>query len=194
MSNIEGKRFGRLVVVKKAEKKHYWVCKCSCGTKKEIRKYDLLNGKTRSCGCLNRENLLKEVTTHGKTKTPTYKAWCGMKGRCNNTNDLAYERYGGRGIRVCNKWMNSFENFYKDMGGKPKGMTLERVNNDKGYSPNNCKWATAYEQNRNKRNNRIYNYQGESKCMKDWSIALEINYQTLCSRLKNHPPQIAFNM
>jgi len=186
-------KFGRLRAVKKAERKYYWICECSCGTRKEIRGYDLLNGQTKSCGCLNKEKLLRKVTTHGMTNTATYKSWCGMKGRCNNPRDAAYGRYGGRGIKVCPRWLQ-FENFFEDMGEKPEKLTLERLDNNKGYSPDNCTWATRWTQNRNKKNNRMYSYQGEAKCLADWAIEMGMNYQTLCSRLNKYPVEIAFNM
>lgn len=153
-----GKKFGRLTVVEEAGRAKdgtiLWKCKCSCGVIKTINGSSLRKGFTRSCGCYNSEikskRFKKIFTTHGMSKTATYRSWCHMLGRCNNPNDARYSDWGGRGIKVCERWLK-FENFFADMGEKPKTLTLERINNNKGYYKKNCKWATYSDQNRNMR-------------------------------------------
>ena len=122
-----------------------------------------------------------------------YTIWASMCKRCNNKNNKDYKNYGGRGIKICESW-EKFENFYADMGDRPKGLTIERIDNNVGYSPSNCKWATYMEQNRNRRDNRIITYGSESKCLAEWADVIGVKYMTLFRRLERHPPQIAFNM
>ena len=192
-----GKRFGRLVVISRAENSKAghprWNCLCDCGGTTITDGQDLRNGHTKSCGCLHKERDSEVHIKHGMSETPNYGVWTDMKQRCLNPNNKHYKDYGGRGIVVCERW-DKFENFYADMGNKPKGLTLERRDNNKGYFPENCFWATRKEQNRNKRSNRIIKYDGKEQCLMTWSEELGINYNTLRKRLKTYPPQFAFNM
>jgi len=195
--DMVGKRVGRLMVVERAKNSKSgqarWVCECECGKKSIVLGYDLRSGKTRSCGCLQKEKAIEAHLTHGMRKTPTYISWAGIKNRCTNHSYHGYKNYGGRGISVCERW-NKFENFYEDMGEKPKGLSVERKDNNGNYCPENCCWETIKNQNRNKRSNVNIEYHGKTQCMKDWAKELGINYGTLKSRLKTHSPQIAFNM
>ncbi len=131
-------------------------------------------GATRSCGCLRR--------THGLIQTREYGAWEGLRNRCNNPTNHAYRRYGGRGIKVCERW-DSFENFLADMGPSPDGMSIDRIDNNGPYSPENCKWSTSKEQNRNRRDNRLITYKGQTKCLAEWAESTGISADTLGVRL-----------
>jgi len=158
--DLSGNIYNRITVNNFAYMKggcSYWDCTCSCGTVKTIRGSSLTCGNTESCGCITKELNGKDNNqeTHGMLKTSEYSVWTNMKTRCNNKNNDAYSRYGGRGITVCDGWNKDFMNFYMDMGDRPEGLTLERINNDKGYSKDNCKWATAKEQANNRRTENL---------------------------------------
>lgn len=147
-----GQKFGQWTILEKAEniskikKQSYYRCQCDCGTIKNIFGGSL--GKTsKSCGCLR----IVSITKHGMNKTPEHQAWSGMRQRCTNPNSPHYHRYGGRGITVVQEWMDSFEAFYRDMGKKPTGLTLERINNELGYFKDNCCWASRKKQARNRK-------------------------------------------
>ena len=153
---LTGRGFGRLTVIGFDHKvrRRYWSCKCVCGTVRPVREDHLLRGETQSCGCLITE-ALKNRATHGHTTerrtSPEYGSWRDMIQRCTNPRRKDYPRYGGRGIRVCKRWLNSFTAFYADMGPRPEGRTLDRREVNGNYEPGNCRWATAHEQAQNKR-------------------------------------------
>lgn len=156
IKNEIGNRYGRLFVSKDAgcdtHGNRRWLCICDCGTEKIVAGMNLRKGLTKSCGCLQREIAVEEgrkTATHGKALTPAYKTWIAMVRRCTKVTDQAWFKYGGAGITVCDRWVNSFENFYSDMGNRPEGMTLDRINPFKGYSPDNCRWADSKTQANN---------------------------------------------
>lgn len=148
---LSGKVFGRWTVIDFSHKnirgEMYWNCICECGKQRPVSSNGLTRGKSVSCGCFHKER----VTTHGMTKTKTFKSWESMKQRCTNEKSPDYHRYGARGISICERWVNSFENFLSDMGERPEGLTLDRIDVNGNYEPTNCKWSTLSEQNKNQR-------------------------------------------
>lgn len=128
----------------------YWHCECACGKTSSVLANRLTSGNTKSCGCLKKSVLGMSTTKHGKAGTRTHRIWKAMRNRCNNPSTPRYKDYGGRGITVCQRW-DSFENFLADMGEAPEGKSIDREDNDKGYEPGNCRWATPSEQNENTR-------------------------------------------
>jgi hypothetical protein len=188
--SIIGKRFGRLVVLSiydrirvgsKKECRIRYLCQCDCGSKKITVPKSLKCGDTISCGCRMKE---PRYIIHGMCHTREYVVWSDMKRRCLNPNIKNYHLYGGRGIAVCKRW-NKFTNFFKDMGKRPTTKhSLERRNNNKGYSPANCYWATDYEQSRNKRTNVRYEMDGVSMILTDWAKKFNTHISTFKHRLK----------
>ena len=150
--DISGKKFGRLTVISRDQiKRTRWLCVCECGTKKSIKGQSLREGRTKSCGCLNLEKMAERRLKHGMWGTPEYWAWALAKNRCTNANHRQYGNYGGRGIKMSPEWRNSFDVFLGDMGERPDGYSLDRINNDGDYCKENCRWATQTQQMRNTR-------------------------------------------
>lgn len=189
--NIIGKKFNHLLVVEEilpregAGKKTYFKCICECGTETITRKDALTTGSIKSCGCLQK----KSVTTHMYSLIhnirPEYRAWAAMKTRCYNKKERSYKDYGGRGIKVCDRWLNSFENFLADMGNKPTPKhSIDRKDTNKGYSPENCRWATKKEQANNKRTTMFITIDGQTKSVSEWAETLGIKRDTLYKRHK----------
>ncbi len=139
-------------------------------------------GKPGHTSDSQREAVRIANTKHGMYGSPEYKTWQGMKQRCYNKSFQQYADYGGRGITVCERWM-SFENFLEDMSKRPEGMSLDRIDNEKGYSKENCRWTTEYEQKRNTRRNHCITFNGETKCLQDWAESIGIKANTLINRL-----------
>lgn len=183
--DLTGKKFGRLTVVGLIihNERPYWNCLCDCGAYKPNRTKILMTGKVVSCGCLRAELVGNRSRKHGLTSTRAHKAWCGMMDRCYNIHGKYYENYGGRGITVCERW-GKFENFFADMGQPPDGLSLDRIDNNLGYEPKNCRWSTAKEQSRNRRYNRVISFNGESGCIGYWSERLGFKRGALLARIR----------
>lgn len=158
----------------------YWSCVCECGTRKDVIVKNLKSGVSTSCGCKGKEMLLKRNTKHGKRFTKTWRAWQAMKNRCYNKNFTQYENYGGRGIRVCDEWRHDFMAFYNYVGEAPDGKTLDRINTNGNYEPDNVRWATAKEQGRNKTNTRKIN----GVCISEISKKLGGRHSLVAKRIR----------
>ncbi len=157
------------------------IFKCSCGTIRTLRIASVKANQSRSCGCLKSENNWKR--THNLSRTREYKSWESMIARCYNENHFSYNDYGGRGITVCDEWRNSFESFLKDMGERPIDKTLDRVENDKGYYKENCRWATKKEQAINRHNTIYLTFNNKRLTLEEWSKETNIPVGTIKSRL-----------
>lgn len=194
--DLTGKKFTRWTVLEYAGKKkdkQFWLCRCDCGNEKHIEGHTLRIGTSKSCGCLQQELL----TTHGHTTnavgrcTKTYNTWRCMIKRCYYPKHQSYKNYGERGITVCKRWRDSFENFLEDMGERPEGMNLDRINNSKGYCKSNCRWANAKTQNRNKRGTLPITQNGVTKVATEWCEELGLNKSGFFYRY-HHPSYDAF--
>jgi len=186
-----GQRFGRLVAVRVCDFRSgghaFLECICDCGERVNVDLSHLVTGGTRSCGCLLKEHMAalgKQNTRHAMSNSREYNTWHGMLQRCNNKNYRFYKDYGGRGITVCEEWMK-FENFYADMGDRPEGMSLDRIDNDGPYCKENCRWSTIDQQNNNRTNYcRFLMYRGEVRTASQWARAMGICLGTFWNRLK----------
>src|ERR1700722_3124386 len=199
--DLSGKRFGRLLVIKRlpdsiseaGNRTVCWACRCDCGKEVSVR-VNNLRTCSRSCGCLHRELASKAKTIHGYSRigkrSPEYISWCGMKHRCYDKNDKRYSDYGGRGIVMCESWRASFTNFLSAVGFRPSPQhSIDRYPNNNGnYEPGNVRWATRKEQNRNQRTNRWINFKGRTKVLAEWAEITGINEYILRRRLKSGRP------
>lgn len=179
-------KFNRWTVIEKSRKdnKKSWICKCDCGNIRNVHEDTLLNGKSKSCGCLQKEVTSIRLKKHNLSKTRLYRIYYGIKERCYNVNDKRYKDYGGRGITMCDEWRNSFVNFYKwsiDNSYKDN-LTIDRINNNGNYEPNNCKWSTKTEQDYNKRTNIFFEFCGVKKCLKEWTNLMGWDYRKYYAR------------
>ncbi len=185
VKDITGRRYGRLVAIRwVSARPTRWLCRCDCGTEKVICSELLAVGNTNSCGCLRTELLRSRHTTHGLTKTKTYRIWSAMKRRCSNPNCKDYQRYGARGIKVCDRWAR-FEKFLEDMGMRPDGLSLDRIDNHGDYEPANCRWATVSEQNWNRNQDAVAWAFGIRMHISDWAVNCGIKEKAILRALGN---------
>lgn len=203
--DLTGRKFGRLTVIEFYGCNKYgqpiWSCQCDCGTIKQITSSDLRSGSTLSCGCLWQERIREAKITHGMSQSRIYAEYRDMKSRCYNEKAHNYKYYGGRGIKMCDKWRDDIHEFYNDVSILPnfgeKGYTLDRIDNDGNYEPGNVRWATSKEQNNNRRPRVIkhmYEYNGEIRPLIEISTETGIPYSTLLNRLqRGWEPERAFN-
>lgn len=193
--NLTGKKFAMLTVICYAGKnkkirsgklyngKTRWLCQCECKNLTIVNNSDLKSGKHISCGCLKDVKTSARSLKHGMTYTPTYASWSTMIQRCTNHKNPRFKDYGGRGITVCDRWLNSFDDFYADMGERPEKMTLDRIDVNQNYELINCRWATKKQQSRNLRNNRIAIINGQRKTAVDIAEEYGVKYATIISRM-----------
>lgn len=189
-NDLTGKKFGRWTVLELSQKgngKVKYLCQCECGTIKEVNATDLVNGKNKSCGCYK----IDIHSTHNLSKDRLYKVWTGIKGRCYNENNPHYKNYGGRGITMCEEWENNFQSFYDwayangyDKTVKKGMCTIDRIDVNKGYSPENCRWVDMKTQDNNKRNTIYLTYKGEKKSLTEWTELTGITKHAILKRLK----------
>lgn len=197
--DITGKKVGKLTVIKKGPNdkggRPLWICQCECGNMCLVSGQRLRAGTTNSCGCLRH---VSHTITHGMSSTRLYYIWSAMKARCNQSKHHGYKDYGGRGIHVCDEWFNSFEAFaeWSINNGYEENLSIDRIDNDGNYCPENCRWATRIQQENNKRKTLKYTYNGETKGLAEWCHEYGLNYNTTYQRLfvLGHPFEEVINL
>lgn len=191
--DITGQRFGRLTAIKLAYikrdfhgTKHYWLFKCDCGKECIVFKQYAINGHTQSCGCYKHKRIVESKITHNLSKSRIYSIYYSMIARCNNPQNAAYKNYGGRGITVCQEWKDNFMNFYKwaMANGYTETLTIDRIDVNGNYEPDNCRWVDTKIQGRNKRTNTTITYNGETHCIVEWAEIYNISEKLLSTRLR----------
>ena len=202
--DLRGFKFGRLLVIERApaetNKNSYWRCVCDCGNETIVSRVNLRNGNTQSCGCYAKEiakspqrigKIVSKRTKHGGVGTPLYAVWAGIKARVGNPNAANYERYGGRGIRICPEWKNDFQSFQKWSmeNGYKKGLSIDRIDNNGDYCPENCRWVDGKTQMRNRCVSKIASYHGLEKTIAEWAEISGLPYNTVWHRFDNNWPE-----
>lgn len=194
--NLVGRRYGRLTVTSFICRNNWhswWLCQCDCGGETPVRMNTLKRGKTLSCGCHRRERAIAIRSTHGHTRggklTPTYVCYRSMLSRCFNARNHAYADYGGRGITVCEAWKSNFEQFLGDMGERPDGTSLHRIENDLGYNLSNCVWGTPQQQAAGRRSSRFIVVRGVRKCASEAARDAGLAPTTVLARIRDEWPE-----
>lgn len=195
--DMTGKKYGRLTAIKRVESaldiRPVWLFRCECGNTHIARGNDVRSGRIKSCGCLHRENAIDKLplmhdanTIHGQARTAIYRIWCGMKGRCYTKSNTSYPRYGEKGITVCEEWIDNPESFieWALATGYKKGLSIDRIDGTKGYSPDNCRFITQLEQMRNISSNVKITVNGVTQVLADWSKQTGIHRDTIEARIK----------
>lgn len=181
--NLTGQRYSRWTVMERGPnlgRRVRWKCRCDCGKTELVAATNLTSGKSRSCGCLH----IDTITTHNRTGTPEHQAWTAMKSRCYTKSNISYPYYGGRGIAVCDRWLHSFENFFADMGERPNSeYSLDRINPDCNYSPDNCRWTIREIQDNNRRTSRFLTCNGKTQTVAQWGKEMGLSRTTILNRL-----------
>lgn len=194
--DITGRTYGRLTVLgfsrRDRNKALLWWCRCECGVVKEMVGASMKSGHAKSCGCYAKERTSEVMSQlkikHGMSYSSEYISWGGMLYRCGNPNCKHYAAYGGRGIKVCKRWMK-FENFYKDMGPKPgPKYSIDRIDNDGNYCKNNCRWSTNVDQCNNQRRSVFIEFNGKRQTISQWAVEIGIPPTTIANRMKNNRP------
>lgn len=185
--NLIGRKIGKLTVISIASnmgKNTAWKCRCDCGVVRDYLTYNLTSGKSKSCGCARAKSMSNKFTTHGKSKTRLYGIYKGMKQRCLNKNNPAYHYYGGKGVSIYKEWLSDFELFYKWSynNGYKDGLSIDRINPNGNYEPDNCRWVEVQKQQNNKLNSFFITINGDRKTLAEWAKCKKIKQQTLYSR------------
>jgi hypothetical protein len=194
LKNIIGQKFGNLTIIKELKphltpnktKQRIVLCKCDCGNLFKTQLYHVTSKHTKSCGCIQKEKFSQIISKHNLSNTRLYNTYYNMRSRCYNKNNKEYQHYGGRGIKVCDEWLDSFQSFYdwSMNNGYKDNLTIDRIDNDIGYSPSNCRWVNLSTQQRNKRNNRIITINGITHCITEWCEILNLKLNTVYKRLR----------
>jgi hypothetical protein len=186
--DLAGRTFGRWTVLDRAERARYWNCVCECGNRREVFDSSLTTGSSPSCGCITRTVFAARWVTHGHagsgSRSIEFETWCRIRQRCENPRNPGFKNYGARGIAVCDRWREDFQHFLDDVGYRPgPGFSLDRIDNERGYEPGNCRWATAKEQARNRRSSRFIVAHGQRKTVAEWSELTGVSPTTISRRL-----------
>lgn len=189
-----GNRHGRLIVLRRdtatgpasGMNRTRWICQCDCGNTISVTGHALGRGETKSCGCLQREQTANRSKTHGLAGSPTYRSWQAAKDRCHNPNNSKYAAYGGSGITMCDEWSSSFEAFLRDVGMRPAGHTLDRLDQCKGYEPGNVKWSTAREQSENRGTTKLYRWRGTWMTTREIAEIEGISFNSIRKIVRQH--------
>lgn len=186
-NHLEGKTFGRWLVLErdrqsKAGRLRYH-CRCTCGAERSVTAQSLVEGRSTSCGCYSREVRSQVAQTHGRSRTPAYRAWTAMRARCYTPTSHKFQSYGARGITVCDAWRGSFVQFIADMGDPPPGMSLDRIDNDGNYEPGNCRWATREQQQNNRSVNVRISHDGAERTVAEWARIAGVSFRTMSKRI-----------
>jgi hypothetical protein len=189
--DVTGERYGRLVAIRRVGPvggKTFWLFRCDCGSLYECRLENVRHSHTRSCGCQKAEGIAARSLKHGhqtdRKESRTLKCYRHAKSRCENPNDQKFPIYGGRGIKMCERWSSDFSAFLEDMGECPAGLSIDRIDPHKGYSPENCRWATTPQQARTRTDNIVVEHNGALLILKDFAAVMGVNYKTLHSRVR----------
>lgn len=186
LADLSGKKFGRWTVIDRSynsKKQTFWNCICECGTKKRVNTSVLKNGQSKSCGCLLKEIMSNQFSTHRDSKSKEYRTRGRIKERCYLTSCSQYHNYGGRGIKICERWLHSYENFLLDVGRAPSPKhSIDRINVNGNYEPSNCRWATTSEQANNKRDSRYFTINGVTLTFSQWCAKTGVNKSTANTR------------
>lgn len=186
--DLTGQKFGRLTVIQRAENRNgktMWMCQCDCGNEKITQTMNLTHGDTKSCGCLQKETIKEIASTHKKSKTKLYRVYLHIKERCSNPSSKSYSDYGGRGISVCDEWLDSYEKFmdWSYENGYKDGLQIDRMDNDGNYEPSNCRWTDRVTQANNRRNNNFIEFNGEKRTLSEWEKETGIGQSTIWARI-----------
>ena len=187
--DLAGKRFNKLLAIERVENQNHktmWKCLCDCGNETFVYTWNLTGNRVKSCGCLKNEKLIERSTTHNQRHTNLYEVWKTMKQRCFNPNNQSYKNYGGRGIVVCDEWKTNFKSFYKWSmeNGYKKGLTIDRIDNNKNYCPENCRWTDRITQANNSRWNKHIVIDGKDDTLANWLRFYNTNYDKYYRRIK----------